>query len=408
MTEYTKQEYTKQEDINTLSILETIRSLNKLNDVGMILERTLFEARTLANADAGSIYISKDNSLHFSHVQNDTLFNQRGARAAQQYSNVTIPINNDTIVGHSALTKKIVVIEDAYQLPADAPYHFNPIFDKENNYHTTSILTIPLLSPYDIPVGVIQLINAHDEEDKTTVFSEYSITATSLFANNAAMSIERALMNRKIILRMVKMAALHDPKETGAHVQRVSAFSAEIYQHWAEKKQLPVAKVKYFRDLISLGAMLHDAGKVGISDTILKKPSKLTEEEFTVLKKHTIYGAQLFKNISTELDKMIYEIALHHHEKWNGQGYPGRREQLDTDEEGDTLAGEEIPLAARIVGLADVFDALSSSRCYKEPWEKEKVYEVIHCESGKHFDPELIEVFFEIIDILCAIQQKYQ
>ncbi len=94
--------YTQQEDVSTISILKTIRSLNKLNDVGMILERTLLEARTLANADAGSIYISRDNSLHFSYVQNDTLFDQRGAPEAQ-YSNVTIPINSDTIVGHSAL-----------------------------------------------------------------------------------------------------------------------------------------------------------------------------------------------------------------------------------------------------------------------------------------------------------------
>ena len=88
---------------------------------------------------------------------------------------------------------------------------------------------------------------------------------------------------------MVRMAALHDPKETCAHVKRVSAFSAEIYQHWAEKKQLPAAEVKYFRDLISLAAMLHDAGKVGISDIILKKPAKLTNDEFRVLKKHTIF-----------------------------------------------------------------------------------------------------------------------
>ncbi len=302
-----------------------------------------------------------------------------------------------------------MLIEDAYHLPADAPYSFNPVFDEESNYHTTSILTIPLLSPHDILVGVIQLINAQDDEGKATVFSEHSMATTSLFANNAAMTIERAMLNRKIILRMVKMAALHDPKETGEHVQRVGAFSAEIYRHWAEKKQLPATEVKYFRDLISMAAMLHDAGKVGISDTILKKPAKLTEDEFAILKKHTVYGAQLFKTVSSELERMIYDIALHHHEKWDGQGYPGRADHLDEiDGQGVGLKGEEIPLAARIVALADVFDALSSSRCYKEPWEKDRVYEVIRSESGKHFDPELVQIFFEIIDILCAVQQKYQ
>jgi HD-GYP domain-containing protein (c-di-GMP phosphodiesterase class II) len=399
--------YTQQENITTVSILDTICSLNQLNDVDMILDRTLFEARLLANADAGSIYLSKNNSLLFSHVQNDSLFGQRGAGAAQ-YANTVIPINSETIVGHSALARKAVVIDDAYQLPADVPYSFNPIFDKENNYHTTSILTIPLLSPHDVLVGVIQLINARDEQGKTSAFSEHSRTMTSLFANNAAMSIERAMVNRKSILRMVKMTALHDPKETGAHVQRVSAFSAEIYQHWAEKKGLPASEIKHFRDLISLASMLHDAGKVGISDNILKKPAKLTSYEFNILKKHTLYGARLFTNISTELDKMTHDVALHHHEKWNGQGYPGRGEQPEGNEQGTGLAGEEIPLAARIVALADVFDALSSNRCYKESWEKEKVYEIIRNESGKHFDPELVQVFFEITDILSAIQQKFQ
>ena len=391
------------EDVSVVSILDTISSLNRLNDLDMILDRTLSEARALTNADAGSIYLFKDHSLLFSHVQNDSLFGQRGAGAAQ-YSNISIPINSETIVGHSALTENVVVIDDAYQLPADVPYRFNPVFDKGNNYHTTSILTIPLLSPHDALVGVMQLINAMDDQGEITVFSEHSKTMTLLFANNAAMSIERAMLNRKVILRMVKMTELHDPKETGAHVQRVGAFSAEIYQHWAEKKGLPATEIKHYRDLISMASMLHDAGKVGISDNILKKPAKLTSYEYNILKKHTLYGARLFDSISSELDRMTYDIALHHHEKWNGQGYPGRGEHL----EGSGLAGEEIPLAARIVALADVFDALSSDRCYKDSWEKEKVYEAIRSESGKHFDPELVQVFFEITEILHAIQQKFQ
>lgn len=165
-----------------------------------------------------------------------------------------------------------------------------------------------------------------------------------------------------------------------------------------------------FPGSISLAAMTHDAGKVGISDSILKKPAKLTGEEFNVVKKHTIYGAQLFSSTSTELEKMTHEVTLHHHQKWNGEGYPNqtKRTNAEPDDIPQTLAGEAIPLAARIVALADVFDALSSSRCYKKPWDKEKVYSLIRNESGKHFDPELVQVFFEITDILCAIQGKFQ
>ncbi len=256
-------------------------------------------------------------------------------------------------------------------------------------------------------VGVIQLINAKDQDGNITVFPEHSKTMTFIFANYAAITIEHGILNRGTILRMIKMASLHDPKETGAHVQRVGAFSAEIYQHWATKKGIPNKEIRHFRDLLSLAAMTHDAGKVGISDVILKKPARLTEDEFNIIKNHTIYGAQLFDNTSTELDKMTYEVALHHHQKWNGKGYPDETIS-EASVPHETLTGEQIPLAARIVALADVFDALSSSRCYKEAWDKEKVYGIIRNERGKHFDPELVDTFFEITDILCAIQQKFQ
>lgn len=389
------------EDTNLASILDIIHGLNKLKDVDMILDRTLFEARSLAKADAGSIYLLKNKMLFFSQVQNDTLFGQRGAGAAR-YSNITLPISSDTIVGYSALTRKVVVIDDAYLIDSDVPYSFDSSFDEENNYHTTSIITVPLLTSDDSLVGVMQLINAQNDQGETTVFSDHSKTFAPLFANNAAVIIERGMLNREIILRMVKMAELHDPKETGTHVQRVSAFSTEIYQRWADNKNLPSKEIKYFRDLLSLAAMSHDVGKVGVSDTILKKPSRLTPDEFDIVKKHPVYGAQLFTNTSSELDKMTYEVILHHHEKWNGQGYPGQTENHQA------LAGEAIPLAARIVALADVFDALSSNRCYKEPWKEEKVFETIYSESGKHFDPELVQAFFEITDILRAIQLKFQ
>ncbi len=398
----------QQGDAIVVSILETIQELNQLKDVDMILDRILLEARALARADAGSIYLLKNQSLLFSHVQNDTLFGQRGAGAAQ-YTNKILPISENSIVGYSALTKEMVVIDDAYQISPDVPYSFNSSFDEKNNYHTTSILTIPLITSNDSLVGVMQLINAQEKDNKPTIFSKHSTMYVPLFANNAAVTIERGILNRELILRMVKMAELHDPKETGAHVQRVSAYCAEIYQRWAENKKIPAKEIKHFRDLISLAAMLHDAGKVGISDIILKKPARLTSEEFAIIKQHTIYGAQLFANISSELDQMTYDITLHHHEKWNGQGYPGQaahHESLEPPRQ--PLTGDEIPLAARITALADVYDALSSKRCYKESWDKERVYEVIRNESGAHFDPELVTAFFEITDILRAIQLKFQ
>lgn len=390
-------------DTIIVNILETIRQLNQLQDVDMILDRILFEARSLAQADAGSIYLLRKNVLHFSHVQNDTLFGARGAGAAQ-YTKHSLPVSKESIVGYAALTKKMVVIDDAYAMDPALPYSFNSSFDQKNNYQTTSLLTLPLLTSSDLLVGVMQLINAQDADKQAIPFSSASQSYVPLLANNAAVTIERGILNRELILRMVKMAELHDPKETGAHVQRVSAYAAELYQRWAEKKDLPSAEIKHYRDLISLAAMLHDAGKVGISDIILKKPARLTPEEFAIIQRHTIYGAKLFTNISSELDQMTYDITLHHHEKWNGAGYPGQ----PVGQGRRPLAGEEIPLAARITALADVYDALSSKRCYKKSWDDDKVYSIIKSETGSHFDPELVEAFFEITDILKAIQQKFQ
>ncbi|MCI5212381.1 MAG: HD domain-containing protein, partial [Candidatus Electrothrix sp. ATG2] len=238
-------------------------------------------------------------------------------------------------------------------------------------------------------------------------FSDQSRMWVRVFSNNAAAIIERSMLNHELILRMVKMAALHDPEETGAHVQRVSAYSVEIYKSWAKKKKVSASEIIKYCDLLSRAALLHDAGKVGIPDAILKKPGPLTPEEFEQMKHHTISGAALFTNISSELDRMTHDIILHHHEKWNGDGYPGRL----VKEGGKTirvpLAGEEIPFAARIVSLADVFDALSSQRCYKAPWGNDKIYNEIQKESGQCFDPELVDAFCEITDILHAIRKRF-
>jgi HD-GYP domain-containing protein (c-di-GMP phosphodiesterase class II) len=386
-----------------VSLINTIGELNQLQDVDMILDSTLREARRLANADAGSIFLLRNGRLEFRHVQNDTLFGPKGA-GVFQYSTETLPVSSKSIVGYAALTKQMVAIDNAYQISPNLPCRFNSSFDEMNGYHTDSILAVPLISKNQSIVGVMQLINAKDRKGGATVFSEAVKTLVPIFTNNAAAIIERGILNRELILRMAKMAELHDPEETGSHVERVSAFSAEIYQRWAENRNLPAWEIRRFRDLISQAAMLHDAGKVGIPDSVLKKPGRLTDEEFALVKQHTVYGAQLFSNISSELDQVTHDIMLHHHERWNGEGYPGR---LEPSGQRRPLAGEEIPLPARITALADVFDALASKRCYKEPWDVKDIYTEIRLKAGCDFDPELVETFFQITDILEAIQKKF-
>jgi HD-GYP domain-containing protein (c-di-GMP phosphodiesterase class II) len=391
-----------------ISILKATEELNHLKDVDTILDKILYETRNLSCADAGSIFLVEDDKLNFSYVHNDTLFRKDETNAAL-YVDYAVPIDETSIVGNAALTGEAILIEDAYNMPGDVPYTFNPSYDRKSGYKTTSILAIPLKSFQNRVVGVIQLINAKDEQGKIVPFSPENQLYVPLFANNAALAIERGIMNRELILRMIKMAELRDPAETGAHVQRVGAYAAEIYQKWAIRHETDMQKIKHTKDLIRLAAMLHDIGKVGIPDAILKKPGKLTPEEFNIIKWHPVYGARLFTPPTSRLDEMCSDIVLNHHEKWNGQGYPGKIDILSENAKMDSpKKGEEIPLSARITALADVFDALGSKRSYKDAWPDEKILATIEAGSGTHFDPELVEIFFEIFDVIHAIREKFR
>lgn len=398
-------------DSAVLTILETCEEVNQLKDVDTILDKILFESRRFANADAGSIFLVEKNSLIFSYVQNDTLFKSETSNAAL-YQNFGIPISEQSIVGYVAKTRQSLVIDDAYELDATLPFSFNKSFDEKSGYRTTSMLTIPLIAQESRLVGVMQLINARNDMGKVGRFSSEDKTYIPLFCNNAAVAIERGIMNRELILRMMQMAELRDPTETGAHVQRVGAYCAEIYGTWASRRKKGAKEIKRARDNLRLAAMLHDVGKVGISDNILKKPGKLTDEEFDTIKWHTVNGARLFKNQTSELDRMSMEIALFHHEKWEGRGYPSVSVG-DVWTEGVAMGsspvnGEDIPLSARICAVADVYDALSSPRSYKDPFPDEKCLGILESDAGTHFDPEVVEIFIEIFDVIKAIKEKYK
>jgi len=226
--------------------------------------------------------------------------------------------------------------------------------------------------------------------------------------------MQRAYITRGMILRMIKMAELRDPKETGSHVNRVAGYAVEIYDRWAARHGIPEDKKEKFKDSMRIASMLHDAGKVAISDAILKKPSKFTPEEYAIMQHHTIYGAALFDDPQSALDTLSMEIAFGHHENWDGTGYPGwvdpfKGTPVKTGDDGKPLGkkGEDIPLSGRIVSIADVFDALCSKRVYKDPWSEEDVLSEIRKLAGTKFDPELVDIFFEILPSIKQIQQLY-
>jgi putative two-component system response regulator len=195
------------------------------------------------------------------------------------------------------------------------------------------------------------------------------------------------MQNQYDAIEMLGDAGHYNDTDTGVHIWRMADY-AELL---ARAINWPVDEQKK----IKLAAPMHDTGKIGISDEILKAKRKLTVDEFEIMKTHTTIGYQILNKSNTPLFQMAAEIALRHHEKWNGSGYP------------DGLAGDQIPMSARIVAVADVFDALTMKRPYKEAWPIEKAFDLLHKDAGSHFDPNLVEVFESIKDEVLAMKASW-
>jgi putative two-component system response regulator len=201
------------------------------------------------------------------------------------------------------------------------------------------------------------------------------------------------------IFALAKLTESRDP-ETGAHLERVQNYCRVIARHlYNEKKFEEIVNPEYIR-LIYITSPLHDIGKVGIPDGVLLKPGRLTEDEFEIMKTHTTIGAETLDAALKEFPnarflQMARDIALSHHERYDGGGYPHQ------------LAGENIPLSGRIVSLADVYDALTSKRVYKEDYAHDVAQSIIMEEAGKQFDPVIIDAFEKNMNEFVAIRERY-
>ena len=177
-------------------------------------------------------------------------------------------------------------------------------------------------------------------------------------------------------------------KETGNHVKRVAEYSKLL--------ALKLGLDEQTAEMLKLASPMHDIGKVGIPDNILNKPGKHTFEEFEIMKTHAQLGYEMLKHSTKPILQAAAIVAREHHEKYNAKGYP------------KGLRGEEIHIFARITAVADVFDALGSDRVYKKAWEDEKIFELFNSEKGEHFDPKIIDVFFENIEEIKVIREKFK
>ncbi|MGD0020765.1 MAG: two-component system response regulator [Smithellaceae bacterium] len=185
----------------------------------------------------------------------------------------------------------------------------------------------------------------------------------------------------------LSMAAEYKDKETGAHIKRMSRYAAAVTRR--------LGLTESTIETILYAAPMHDLGKIGIPDLILMKPAKLDPAEWEIMKQHTVIGAKILKGSDAEFIRLGETIAQHHHEKWDGSGYP------------NSLKGIEIPIAGRITAIADVFDALTSKRPYKERFSVEKSLAIIKEGRGSHFDPDVVDAFFAIQDEILTIKKQY-
>ena len=209
-----------------------------------------------------------------------------------------------------------------------------------------------------------------------------------------------AKMQNGLIITMADMVENRD-SDTGAHVQKTAEY-VKIIAESLKRNGYYLEKLtpKYMSDLV-MSAPLHDVGKINISDTILNKPGKLTDEEYEIMKMHTVYGKEIMEKaiVTVKGENYLKEarnMAAYHHERWDGKGYP------------EGLHGEVIPLSARIMAVADVFDALTSPRVYKPAFPLEKALQILEEGSGTQFDPKCINAFMAALPEVRQVLIKYQ
>ncbi len=203
-----------------------------------------------------------------------------------------------------------------------------------------------------------------------------------------------------VIFGLAKLAKSRDP-ETGHHLERISLYSTRLAAAISRDPRYSRVITPGFVRLIGISSALHDIGKVALEDSVLLKPGELTPSERFKMQLHVEVGAESIREIERRLGtsnflEMAREIAHSHHEHWNGAGYP------------NNLSGEQIPLAARIVAIADVYDALSARRIYKEPYPHAQCVEIIRREAGKQFDPDLVEIFLDVAPQFEEIAQRFE
>ena len=334
----------------------------------MLIKTIAEETKTALNADRCTIFMyDKENNELYSKVA-----------TGLDTKELRIPADKG-LAGHVVQTGETINIKDAYN-----DKRFNPNVDKKTGYRTKTILCMPIKNFNQEIIGVFQVLNKFDE-----YFTPDDEDLLIAIASSAGISLENAqlferqrklLEEQKVVLDsfIETLATSIDARDkiTSGHSSRVKMYSSLIAQEFGmEKNDLYI---------LEKAAALHDIGKIGIPDRILNKPERLTDEEYKEMKSHVVKGGEILKSF-TLIDN-IEEGALYHHERYDGKGYV------------HGLKGEEIPLNARIIGIADAFDAMTANRVYRKKLDMDFVLGELKKGRGTQFDPQLTDIMLHLIE----------
>lgn len=363
-------------------------SVARLNDKQILDLLFSYVPRIAEERDLDSLLVLMAN-LGRSMVQSDRcslwLLSEDGTelwtKVAHGISEIRIP-STGGFVGHSLQNYEELLIPDAYDDP-----RFDSSVDKKSGYRTRSVLAVPFKNSQGQVMGVFQAINCLSDD----TFKKEDLEHLRLIAVYSAKSIESSLLfmeqqrTQDEITTILGEAAECRSHETGNHVNRVGAMCYKIGRYLG----MDAADLK----MLQQASTMHDLGKIGVPDEILNKPGRFTPEEYAIMKNHSMMGYEMLIHSRSQLLLNAASIAKSHHERYDGKGYP------------EGIAGENIPLAARICSVADVFDALTNARCYKDPWPRDKVIKLFDEERDKQFDGRLVDILLEHIDEFYEINE---
>lgn len=350
--------------------LTEVTSLREHDDIIIVLANM---GRALTSADRCTVWIVNEDKK--------TIW----TKVAHGMDPMELPMDSG-IVGHCMTTGEKIIIDDVYQ-----DERFNPDIDKKTGYITKSMMVIPMFDSKGKIIGAFQVINHKGESG---VFEHRDMERLMLASTYAAESVVSATLaqeiedtQKEVVFTMGAIGESRS-KETGNHVKRVAEYSKILALAYGLSEEEA--------ELLKQASPMHDIGKVAIPDSILNKPGKFTNSEFEIMKRHAELGHSMIKNSDRPLLQAASIVAYEHHERWDGKGYPRG------------IKAEKIHIYGRITAIADVFDALGSERVYKKAWNDMDILNLFKEEKGKQFDPKLVDLFFEKLEDILQIREKFK